>query len=96
MAAISSSSAAEHRGVAEKLGARFPLLADEKGDAIRAYGLLHPGALPFAEFPVARPAVFIIDPDGVVRKRFLTDNWRVRERPEHLLAEVGALRNGKP
>ena len=79
--------------MAEKLGIRFPVLSDAAGDAMRAYGLLHPHALPFAEFPVARPAVFIIDPEGVVRRRYLTPNWRVRERPEHLLAELRDCRD---
>jgi peroxiredoxin len=91
VAAVSSSSVNDHRVMAAKLGIGFPVLADVEGEAIRAYGLLHPGALPFADFPVARPAVFIIDPQGVVRGRYLTANWRVRERPEHLLAELRAL-----
>jgi peroxiredoxin len=85
--AVSSSSPDEHKKVAEKIGARFPILSDAEGKAMRAYGLLHEDALKPASFdsPVARPAEFVIDGEGVIRARFLTDNWRVRARPEQLL-----------
>ena len=83
--AISSSGVDDHRKVATRIGASFPILADPEGVAIRAYGLLHSGALPGYDRPVARPAVFVLDGEGVIRERFLTDNWRVRARPERLL-----------
>ena len=84
--AVSSSSVEDHRGV--KLAASIPLLSDPEGTAIRAYGLLPPGALPTDSRPVARPAEFLLDGRGVIRERFLTPNYRIRERPEHLLEAV--------
>lgn len=83
--AVSSSSVEDHRALAEGLGARFPILSDREGKAMRAYGVFHPDAMPGDKFPVARPAVLLLDGAGIVRERFLTDNWRVRARPENLL-----------
>jgi len=34
---------------------------------------------------IARPAVFLVEPDGTISWRRLTDNWRVRVRPEDVL-----------
>ena len=34
---------------------------------------------------MARPAELLLDKKGIIRKRFLTDNWRVRVRPEDLI-----------
>ncbi len=89
--AISSSPWEKHAELARRLGAAFPILSDPDGAAIKSYGLLHPDALPLAEFPVARPAEFILDAGGVIRKRLLTQNWRVRERAEHLLEELRGI-----
>ncbi len=92
MLAISSSTVDDHRGLAAKIGASFPILADPDGKTIRAYGLLHENALPFTNTPVARPAEILLDGGGVIRDRFLTENWRVRERAERLLEALGRIR----
>jgi peroxiredoxin Q/BCP len=89
--AVSSSLPEAHARAAEKIEAAFPLLSDAEGAAISAYGLLHEDALPFHEGPIARPAVFIIDPGGTLRARYITDNWRVRERAEKLLQALAEL-----
>ena len=85
--AISSSPPEKHKA----MGLGFPMLTDAGGATIRAYGVHHPGALPFTTMHVARPAELILDESRVVRKRFITENWRVRERPERLLAELAGL-----
>ena len=77
--------------VARRIGAKFPILSDPDGATIKSYGLLHPGAMPFVEIPISRPAEFILDERGIIRKRFLTDNWRVRERAEHLLEALEGI-----
>jgi peroxiredoxin len=91
--AVSSSSPEQHRRIAEKLGLRFPLLSDSDGAAQRALGLEDADAFapPGSARPIARPGVFILDRSGSVRARFLTDNWRVRVRPEWVLAELAKL-----
>jgi peroxiredoxin len=37
---------------------------------------------------VARPATFVLDRDGRIRWRELTDNLRVRVRPEPVLEQL--------
>jgi len=86
--AISSSPWEKHAAMASSLGLEFPVLSDPEGRTFLDYGVLHPGALPMADAPIARPAELILDESRVVLKRFATDNWRVRERPERLLAEL--------
>jgi peroxiredoxin len=83
--AVSSSSVEDHRALAQSIGASFPILSDREGKAMRAFGVFHPHAMPGDKFPVARPAVLVLDGAGMIRERFLTDNWRVRVRPENLL-----------
>ena len=85
--AVSSSSPADHQA----MGLSFPVLSDPEGKAIRAYGVHHPGALPVGPDHVARPAELILDERRIVRKRLVTENWRIRERPERLLAELEGL-----
>ena len=85
--AISSSSPEKHKA----MGLGFPMLTDDNGAAIRAYGVHHPDALPFSKMQVARPAELILDESRIVRKRFITENWRVRERPERLLSELDGI-----
>jgi len=41
---------------------------------------------------VARPAEFLVDRDGVVRWRKLTEDLKVRARPEELLAAAQRLK----
>ena len=40
---------------------------------------------------IARPAVFILDRRGVVQWRDVTDNWRVRVRPETILEQLSVI-----
>lgn len=72
----------------EALG--FPLLSDGELAVIDAYGVRHDGVELLGR-GIARPAVFLIDEQGVVRWRFVTDNWRVRVRPEQVVEAVRAL-----
>ena len=74
------------REAADYHGFEFPLLSDPSLETIGAYGLLHAdGGL---EGDIARPAIFIVDRDGRVVWRHLTDDWRVRPRPEELLSAL--------
>lgn len=58
--AISRQSTESHESFARKQGLAFPLLADERGDVVDAYGV--------GMFGVGvRRSIFIIDAEGVVR-----------------------------
>ena len=79
----------KNAAVAKKLGVDFAILSDSKLEVIDAFGLRHVGAGLEEDRPdVARPAVFLFDKDGQVLWRSLTDDWRVRVRPEELLAQL--------
>jgi peroxiredoxin len=75
--------------VVESLGLDYRIAADPTLAAIDAYGLRHDA--PGMEQPIARPATFVIDADGIVRWRDLTENYRRRPRPEAILAALDAL-----
>jgi peroxiredoxin len=82
--AVSVDTSEESARLAEGLGLEFPILSDVKEEAIRAWGLVHDGGRPGGG-AIARPAIFIVEPDGTISWRRLTDNYRVRVRPEEIL-----------
>ena len=85
--AISVDSQEDSRRVAEKLDIDYSILSDPRAEAITGYGVLHPeGGMGGQD--IARPAIFLIDTDGVIVWRWLTENWRVRVRPEQLLEAI--------
>jgi peroxiredoxin len=57
--------------------------------AIDAFGVRHAGG--GIEGDIARPAVFLIDREGRIVWRELTENWRVRVRPETVLEHLAAI-----
>jgi peroxiredoxin len=85
---VSVDTTEESARLAEGLGLDYPLLSDVKRQAIRAWGVAHEEGLPGQV--IARPASFLVERDGTISWRSLTDNWRVRLRPEELLAALSA------
>lgn len=85
--AISADSEADGRNLAKQLGLDFQLLADPKLEVIDAYGVRHRNASNEGT-DIARPATFVIDRRGIVRWVDLTDNWRIRVRPDRTLEEL--------
>ena len=80
----------DNRRVVEKLGLDYRVLSDIDREVIRAYGVLHPGAS-IDGGDIARPATLVIDGDGVVRWRNLTENWRLRVRPDSVIEALAGL-----
>ena len=68
----------------------FTFLSDPNTDAIRRYDLLHKGAGEHGH-DIARPAEFLIDKGGIVRWEKITEDFRVRARPEEMLAAAKSL-----
>lgn len=66
----------------------FPLLSDPDLIAIDAFGLRHPNGNPFGG-DIARPAVLLIDEEGRITEKLLTENWRVRPTPELIREKLG-------
>jgi peroxiredoxin len=76
----------EHVG---KMGWTHTFLSDPDTKVIRRYGLLHAVS---KEQQIARPGEFLIDPTGTVRWRDLTEDYRVRARPESVIEAFDRLR----
>ena len=88
--AISVDSPEESHELCRKAGYTFTFLSDPNAEVIRRYDVLHPGAGANGH-EIARPAEFLLDSSGVVRWVNLTDDFRVRARPEQILEAAGKL-----
>ena len=89
--AISVDSPAESRKLCQARGYSFPFLSDPKAVVIRRYGVLHPHGGE-TNRDIARPAEFLVDATGTVRWVNLTEDIRVRARPEAVLEALDRLR----
>jgi peroxiredoxin len=65
-------------------------LSDPNAEVIRRYDLLHKGAGVNGR-DIARPGEFLIDSSGIIRWINLTDDLRVRARPDQMLKAASAL-----
>lgn len=78
------------REIVDGYGLEYPLLSDADLSLIDALGLRHAMG-DIAGGDISRPATFILDREGTIVWRDLTDNWRVRVRPERLLDELAGI-----
>lgn len=90
MVAISVDSPAQSQKLCQSRGYSFPFLSDPQAEVIRRYGVLHPHGGEEGR-DIARPAEFLVDANGKIRWENLTDDIRVRARPEAVLAEINRL-----
>jgi peroxiredoxin len=88
--AISVDSPAESQKLCQSRGYTFPFLADPNAEFIRQYGVLHAKGGEDGK-DIARPAEFLVDATGTIRWVNLTDDLRVRARPESVLAAIDHL-----
>jgi peroxiredoxin len=84
VAAISIDSHEESRKLRQDQGYTYPFLSDPKAAVIRQYGVLHVGGGEDGR-DIASPAEFLVDASGRIRWVNLTDDVRVRARPEVVL-----------
>ena len=82
--AISVDSTEESAKLCHSRGYTYPFLSDPKARVIRSYGVLHPKAGEDGQ-DIARPAEFFVDSAGVIRWVNVTDDLRIRARPEAAL-----------
>ena len=85
---ISVDSPGESQKLCHSRGYTFPFLSDPKAETIRQYGVLHSNGAGEGK-DIARPAEFFVDTAGIIRWENLTDDIRVRARPEAVLAAIG-------
>ena len=92
--ALSVDTPAVNREHTAMQGYSYTFLSDEKAEVIRRYDLLHEKGGPAGD--IARPAEFLIDSTGTVRWVNLTEDYRVRARPEDILKVIDGLRTAEP
>ena len=90
MVAISVDSAAESQKLCQSRGYTFPFLSDPDAALIRQYGVLHPKAGEDGK-DIARPAEYLVDASRTIRWVNLTDDFRVRARPETVLEKIDRM-----
>ena len=88
--AISVDAPEESESLRRKAGYTITFLSDPKTEVIARYGIVHKGA-GVGGHDVARPAEFLLDHAGVVQWRNLTEDFRVRARPEQMLTAARQL-----
>jgi peroxiredoxin len=88
--AISVDAPEVSKGLCRRHGYTFTFLSDPDAEVIKRYGVLHPGA-GIKGHDIARPAEFLVDSSGTVRWVNLTEDLRVRARPEQMIEAAKAL-----
>jgi len=78
------------RSLCARNGYTFTFLSDPKAEVIRRYDLLHREAGNKGQ-DIARPAEFLLDSSGTVRWVNLTNDFRVRARPEQMIEAAKLL-----
>jgi peroxiredoxin len=73
---ISVDTPEQNRAMLEKLLLPFSLLSDPDGEVSRLYGVWH------EEQAIARPAIFVLDRNGVVRYAYVGDDFADRPGDE--------------
>ena len=79
------------RDLCKKAGYTYTFLSDPKAEVILRYDLVHPGAGVNGQ-NIARPAEFLLDSSGVIRWVNLTEDLRVRARPEQVMEAAKVLK----
>ena len=88
--AISVDTPETTRELCAKAGYTYTFLSDPNAEVIRRYDLLHRGAGPNGH-DIARPAEYLLDASGTIRWLNLTEDYRVRARPEQIIEQAKAL-----
>jgi peroxiredoxin len=88
--AISVDTPQTTRELCAKAGYTYTFLSDPNAEVIRRYDILHRGAGPDGH-DIARPAEYLLDASGTIRWLNLTEDYRVRARPEQIIEQAKAL-----
>ncbi len=97
VASISYDSVAVLRNFAARKGITYPMLSDPDSKIIRAFGILNETAekgTPFYGIPY--PGAYLVDPQGVVQKKFFEPDYRERYTAGSILLKTSpdAAREG--
>ncbi len=72
--AISNDGPFANKAFAEKNNLKFPILGDYKSKTIRDYDVLMPHLLHIKDYDAAKRSVFIIDENGKISYKWVSDN----------------------
>jgi peroxiredoxin len=88
--AISVDTPQTTRELCAKAGYTYTFLSDPNAEVIRRYDILHRSAGPNGQ-DIARPAEYLLDASGTIRWLNLTEDYRVRARPEQIIEQAKSL-----
>jgi peroxiredoxin len=71
----------------EETGLPFDVLVDESREVSKAYGVWH--RIGLDAWNIARPALFLIDPDGSIRYSFVGESQEEFPAHEEILKALG-------
>ena len=71
----------------EETGLPFDVLVDESREVSKAYGVWH--RIGLDAWNIARPALFLIDPDGSIRYSFVAESQEEFPAHEEILKALG-------
>ena len=86
VAAVSYDSVAVLKNFSERKGITFPLLSDADSKVIRGFGLLNESvSQDTPQYGIPYPGTFILDPSGVVLKKYFEKDFRQRYTASEIL-----------
>jgi len=88
--AISVDAPEVSKALCQRRGYTYTFLSDPKAEVISRYDLVHHGA-GIHGHDIARPAEFLVDSSGIVRWENLTEDIRIRARPDQIVEAARAL-----
>ncbi len=77
----------------EETGLPFDILVDDRRDMLKAYGVWHRAGLD--AWNIARPAVFLIEPDGTISYSFIGDKQQEYPSQPAIVAAADSMANDK-
>jgi peroxiredoxin len=77
------------RRYVEDRGLPFHILIDDSRDVVKAYGVWH--QIGFDAWNIARPALFLVDREGIVRYSFVASSQFEFVSHEEIVQELGRV-----
>ncbi len=73
----------------EETGLPFNILVDDSRETVKAYGVWHP--VGFGAWNIARPALFLVDRQGLIRYSFVASSQFDFPTHEEVVREIASL-----
>jgi peroxiredoxin len=73
----------------EETGLPFNILVDDSRETVKAYGVWHP--VGFDAWNIARPALFLVDRQGIIRYSFVASSQFEFPTHEEIVREIASL-----